>query len=335
MGEEKNTDKSVDCGKHSDAAEDKGGSKRRVMLLVMLVLVVGVVAFLAVGFVRSLRGGGGDGKRSKESQKALTELKKVNKLAVVLPGKVEMTMIEVKAGAFEMSRKDDANWSDEKPHRVELKNDFYIGRTEVTQAQWKAVMGSDPACFKDDDRPIEMVTWDEAMAFCAKLNELKLAPEGYKFTLPTETQWEYAAAGGVEKRGCKYSGSDELDEIGWYGDSGKGKDKDKNASAQVKGETHPVAGKKPNELGIYDMSGNVWEWCLDDYSGDSSQTRAEERLVISGTSKKGEKVFCQYRTVRGGSWSKGARFCRVAARSYYNANSRYNFLGFRVVLVKK
>ena len=354
MDEDKNTDKSVDREDRPDVTTaDKNSSKRGLLLLIMLVLVIAVVAFLTVGFIRSLRGDGADGKSSKETKKALKEIKKVGTLEVKLPGGGVMTMIEVKApvpkpgeavGSFEMSRKDDANWSDEKPHNVEFKNDFYIGKTEVTQAQWKAVMGvrknGDEAGkeknshFRGDDRPVERVSWNEALAFCEKLNSLKLAPEGYKFTLPTEAQWEYAAAGGVEKRNCKYSGSDELDEIGWYGDSGKGKGKDKDKNvAQIKGETHPVAGKKPNELGIYDMSGNVWEWTIDDYSGDSSKTKAEERLVISDSSK-GQTIFCQYRSVRGGSWSKGARYCRVAARSYYSTNSRYNFLGFRVALVK-
>ena len=354
MSEDKNLDKSAACGNQPDGtAADRGGAKRRVLLLAMLALVVCIVVFLIVGVIRSLRGGGGGGEgKSKETLKALKEFKPVKLANIKLPGGVEMPMIEVKAGSFEMSRKDDANWSDETPHKVTFKNDFCIGRTEVTQAQWQAVMGSSPSYFKGADRPVEMVSWDDAMAFCAKLNALKLAPEGYKFTLPTEAQWEYAAAGGVEARGCKYSGSDELDEIGWYGDSGKGKGKD--ASAKINGETRPVAGKTPNELGIYDMSGNVWEWTLDDYSGESRKTKAEERLVISGQETRpadliagkpcphcgqivGEpkQIFCQYRTVRGGSWSKGARYCRVAARSYYNANSRYNFLGFRVVLVKK
>ena len=339
MGEDKNTDKSVECGKQPDGATaEKGGAKRSIMLLVMLALVVGIVVFLTVGVIRSMRGGGKDEDEAVETL-ALTEIKTPKCTVVKLAPGVEMTMIEVKAGSFEMSRKDDANWSDEKPHKVTFKNDFFIGSTEVTQAQWRAVMGSSPSCFEGDDRPVEMVSWNEAMAFCAKLNELKLAPEGYEFTLPTEAQWEYAAAGGVEKRHCKYSGSDKLDEIGWYGDSGKSKDKGKGKdkkddSAKIKGETHSVAGKKPNELGIYDMSGNVREWTLDDYSGDSRTTKAEERLVISGTVN-GKQVFSQYRTVRGGSWSKGARYCRVAARSYYSANSRYNFLGFRVALVKK
>ena len=347
MDEEKNKDKAPEREDQADGATaDKGGSVRRALLLVMLILIIGVLVFLTVGFIRSLRGADG-GKRSKEIKKALAEkdLKPVTRLDVELPGGVKMAMIEIKAGSFEMSRKDNANWSDEKPHKVSFGNAFYIGRTEVTQAQWKAVMGvrengdeggkEKNSCFRGDDRPVETVSWHEAMAFCAKLNELGLAPEGFKFALPTEAQWEYAAAGGAETRKCKYSGSDELDEVGWYGDSGKSKKgKDKDNAENVKGETHPAAGKKPNELGLYDMSGNVWEWTLDDYIGDSSKTNPETRLEISGIAD-GKKVFSQYRTVRGGSWSKGDRYCRVAARAYYNANLRFNFLGFRVALVKK
>ena len=341
MDEKKNTDKSRT---QAEPENEKRASMRRMLLWGMLLLVIGVLAFLAVGVIRSLHGGGG-GKGGTVTKKALPDkdIKPVVRQDFDLPGGVGMAMVLVKPGSFEMSRKDNSNWGNENPHNVKLENEFYICMTEVTQAQWKAVMGSREngdeggkkmnSNFRGDNRPVEMVSWDEAMAFCAKLNELGIAPGGWMFTLPTETQWEFAAAGGVETRKCKYSGSDNLDEVGWYGDSGKAKDKDMETAEKGKGETHPVADKKPNELGIYDMSGNVWEWTLDDFCGDSSKTKAEERTVIRGTSG-GKAVYCQYRTVRGGSWSKGDRYCRVAARSYYGANQRFNFIGFRVALVK-
>jgi hypothetical protein len=181
------------------------------------------------------------------------------------------------------------------------------------------------------------------MAFCAKLNEMGAAPAGWRFTLPTESQWEYAARGGKKDRQCKFSGSDELEEVGWYGDS-----KPEEGAREHQGTTHRVALKKANELGLYDMSGNVWEWTLDDYVGDSSQLKNPElRHVISGSaevtkkcptcahaSTVREEVGCQFRTVRGGSWSKGERHCRNAQRYYYNAAYATNYIGFRVVLVK-
>ena len=118
-----------------------------------------------------------------------------------LPGGVKLAMVKVEAGEFTMSARDGENECDEVQHIAKLTRDFHIGRTEVTQAQWRAVMGSNPSYFKGDDRPVERVSWDDAMAFCRKLNEMGKAPKGWKFTLPTEAQWEYAARGGRDARG--------------------------------------------------------------------------------------------------------------------------------------
>ena len=172
---------------------------------------------------------------------------------------------------------------------------YYIGKYEVTQAQWKAVMGNNPADFKGADRPVECVSWHKAMQFCEKLNYLELAPAGYEFSLPTVVQWKYAARGGNKNKGYEYSGSNDIEEVAWYG---------KNSG----GQTHPVGEKKPNELGLYDMSGNVWEWCLDAFGSD--------------------RIGC------GGGWSSDAEFCHVARRLHFSdPGKRYYAGGFRLVLV--
>ena len=179
---------------------------------------------------------------------------------VVLPSREKLKMIKVEAGSFIMSADDGENEKNETPHPVTLKYDFYLGETMVTQAQWKAVMRYHPeAQIKGGNLPVS-VSWYEAMAFCARLNESNLAPAGYRFTLPTETQWEYAARGGCKSRHFKYSGSDDLNEVAWTGDA--------------ESTIYPVAKKKPNELGLYDMSGNDWEWCLDDYDKDEDSSKS-------------------------------------------------------------
>ena len=351
MSEDRKSDKPVDTGRGANVADTEkkpGSGKMGALLLVIVGLIVVAIVLYAVSVAKSMKTGV-TGDKVEEKRQALPESEIAPEIKTVeLSGKVALELVKVEVGSFDMSAKDKSNFSDEKPHKVKLENDFYIGRTEVTQAQYQAVMGADPSKFKGGDLPVEQVTWNDAMEFCRKLNEAGKAPSGWMFTLPTETQWEYAARGGSKNRGCKFSGSDELEEVGWYGDSGKSKDKGKakdkkDAAAEIKGTTHPVAQKKANELGLYDMSGNVWEWTLDDYIGDSSQLKEpERRLVISGTvDSKGkdgkifkEKVDCQYRTVRGGSWSKGERYCRNAQRYYYNAAFRFCNIGFRVALVK-
>lgn len=152
------------------------------------------------------------------------------------------------------------------------KQDFYIGRTEVTQAQWRAVMGTDPALFKGDNLPVEQVSWKDTMSFCERLNRAGKVPRGWKFTLPTEAQWENAARGGIKSKGYKYIGSNIVDEVAWY----------KNNSGS---KTHPVGRKKANELGLYDMSGNVSELCLDEWKEEDPhlQGLGPERIAMGGS----------------------------------------------------
>ena len=214
---------------------------------------------------------------------------------------VKFKMIRVEGGSFDM----DTNY------HVTL-SDYYIGETQVTQALWKAVMGSNPSWFKGDNKPVESVSWDDCQAFIEKLNS-KLSnqlPRGCKFRLPTEAQWEFAARGGKKSNGFEYAGSDNIDEVAWYDDNSDDK-------------THPVKGKKANELGLYDMSGNVWEWCQDWYDSYSSGSQTDPTGPSGGS----------YRVLRGGSWYYGARDCRVASRSNGSPDGRNYGRGIRLSLV--
>jgi formylglycine-generating enzyme required for sulfatase activity len=215
-------------------------------------------------------------------------------------------MVRVKGGTFTMgytSEQGNDCYSDEKPsHQVTL-SDFYIGKYEVTQAQWKAVMGSNPSHFKGDNLPVETVSWDDAQEFIRKLN----VQTGKNYRLPTEAEWEYAARGGAQSRGTKYSGSNTVGDVAWY---------DGNSGNAI----HPVGQKLPNELGLYDMSGNVWEWCSDWYGAYSSGSQTNPAGPSSGS----------YRVDRGGSWCSYARNARVPFRDYGTPGYRGSALGFRL-----
>lgn len=198
-------------------------------------------------------------------------------------------------------------YDDEKPaHQVTL-DDYYIGVTEVTQALWYAVMGKNPSYFTGNSNlPVEKVSWDDCQEFIRKLNQLI----GQTFSLPTEAQWEFAARGGNLSKGYKYSGSNTLRKVAWY---------DNNSNDK----THPVAQKQSNELGLYDMSGNVWEWCQDWYGDYSSSSQRNPMGPSSGS----DRVF------RGGGWDGSAWNCRVSYRYRFSSGDRRSFLGLRLALV--
>lgn len=220
---------------------------------------------------------------------------------------IKYNMVWVDGGTFRMGATSEqgSEISDEKPvHSVTLSG-YYIGKTEVTQALWQAVMGSNPSYFEGDDLPVEQVSWDDCQEFIRKLNSLT----GQNFRLHTEAEWEFACRGGNNSRGYKYSGSNYIDNVAWYdGNSGD--------------KTHPVATKSPNELGIYDMSGNVWEWCADWYGDYSSGRQTNPKGPYDGSG----------RVIRGGGWNGIARGCRSSFRCDYGPSDRDNFLGLRLAL---
>lgn len=221
-------------------------------------------------------------------------------------------MITVEGGTFIMGDTEMEGDADEQPtHQVTLKT-FKIAKTETTVAQWRAycnatgrAMPEAPSWGWIDSHPIVNVNHSDAMAYCDWLAEKMDAD----YRLPTEAEWEYAARGGKQSAGYKYSAGRSLDNAGWY-------------EANSNKQTHPVATKKPNELGIYDMSGNVWEWCKDWYGDYSSTSQTNPKGVTSGAS----------RVSRGGSWIDSATDCRVARRNRDRPDRRPSNIGFRVVL---
>ena len=217
-------------------------------------------------------------------------------------------MVYVSGGTFTMggtSEQGSDAYDDEKPtHSVTLSS-YYICKYEVTQALWRAVMGSNPSNFKGDNLPVECVSWDDCQTFINRLNSYT----GRNFRLPTEAEWEFAARGGNYSRHYKYSGSNYISDVAWY---------DGNSSNR----THPVGTKQANELGLYDMSGNVYEWCSDRYGSYSSYSQSNPTGSNSGSLRVG----------RGGSWSIDARGCRSSFRCGCLPGRSCDEVGLRLVL---
>ncbi|MGM9712613.1 MAG: formylglycine-generating enzyme family protein [Prevotella sp.] len=218
-------------------------------------------------------------------------------------------MIPVEGGTFTMgaTAEQENPYEDEKPHQVTLSG-YYIGKYEVTQALWKAVMGKNPSKQKGDNLPVERVSWNDCQEFISRLNSIT----GKTFRLPTEAEWEFAARGGNLSRGYQYSGSNNINDVAWF---------ESNSDQK----THNVGTKAPNELGIYDMSGNVWEWCQDWISDYTNSAQINPTGQSSGSG----------RVLRGGSWFYGARGCRVAIRIGYTPDYGSNDLGLRLAISLK
>ena len=231
-----------------------------------------------------------------------------NTITIPVKNGISIEMVKVEAGSFNMGATPEMEnpYDSEKPvHRVTLTNNYYIGKYEVTQALWQAVMGSNPSGFKGDNLPVEEVSWNECQDFISKLN----AMTGKRFRLPTEAEWEYAARDGNKSRGYQYSGSNTLGDVAWY-------------SGNSSSRTHAVGTKQPNELGIYDMAGNVWEWCQDWYGSYSSSPQTNPTGAVNEL----------YPVYRGGSWNSSARDCRTSYRDYFTPVFRNIDLGLRLVL---
>ncbi len=233
-------------------------------------------------------------------------------------------MVYVVGGTFTMGDTAGGEEDDEIPiHQVTLSS-FSIGKYEVTQKQWKEVMGDNPSNFKSDNLPVEQVSWNDCVEFCNKLSQKEGLTPSYNgngadiscewnangYRLPTEAEWEYAAKGGNQSGSYNYSGSDDLGSVAWFAD---------NASST----THQVGQKQANELGLYDMSGNVWEWCWDWY--DESYYNKNHASNPRGAD------MGSYRVLRGGSWGFSVNLCRISYRSGSGPDGRFSYNGFRLV----
>ncbi|MEK7794236.1 MAG: formylglycine-generating enzyme family protein [Candidatus Hydrogenedentota bacterium] len=245
--------------------------------------------------VEDSENGEGDGKREGEDETKI----------FVLPGDVPLEMVRIPAGTFMMGSpsNEEGRFDSETQHRVTLTKGSWLGKYEVTQRQWEAVMGNNPSKFKGDDFPVEQVSWNDCQEFIRKLNS---QGEGL-FNLPTEAEWEYACRAGSTSA---YSFAREATNLGnyaWF-------------SENSEQSTHPVGLKKPNSWGLYDVHGNVWEWCADWYGDYPSGAVTDPKGASSGS----------VRVLRGGSWFFIASTCRSAKRYYfYPTNSNLNY-GFRV-----
>jgi len=232
--------------------------------------------------------------------------------SIITVNGVAFYMVKVSGGTFQMGATSeqggDADSDEEPVHQVTL-SDYYIGETEVTQELWQAVMGSNPSYFSGLLLPVERVSWDNCQTFITKLNALT----GMQFRLPTEAEWEFAARGGNSSQGYKYSGSNNIDDVAWYYSY---------SNYNTHYNTHKVGTKAPNELGLYDMSGNVWEWCQDWADSYSSSAQTNPTGPTSGSS----------RVYRGGSWDRSAWNCRVSNRNGDSPGHQFFNLGLRLAL---
>lgn len=221
-----------------------------------------------------------------------------------------MELVLIPAGKFMMGSPsgDQDRYDDEGPaHEVIIKNPFYVGKYPVTQKQWEKIMGSNPSKFRGEDRPVESVSWNDVQEFIKKLNEKESAG---KYRLPSESEWEYACRAGTTTRYSFGDDESKLDDYAWYSE---------NSSS----ETHPVGQNNPNPWGLYDIHGNVWEWCQDNWHGNYDGAPSDGSAWESGSGS--------YHVFRGGSWYGDARSCRSAYRNGIVPDFRGDYLGFRVL----
>jgi len=247
-----------------------------------------------------------------------------------------MEFVTIPAGSFRMGSMptEDGRDDDEGPRRTVNIDSFQLMTTEVTQGMWEEVMGSNPSRFVSPDRPVENVSWEDVQMF---IEELNFMDSDHTYRLPTEAEWEYACRAGTTTP--IYSGTmtilglnncPELDDIAWYGgnsgvtDISNGYDSsgwEEKQYPHTRAGTHPVALKEPNDWGLYDMLGNVWEWCQDVYTNNYNNCPTDGSAYEGSGSSRVE---------RGGSWGSNARFCRSANRNFFGPDRRFSSLGFRL-----
>jgi formylglycine-generating enzyme required for sulfatase activity len=282
-------------GRMSHDSEDARGVRSFVLLLIAISLLPGVAWFVIPEVQR--RWG------EREPAKYITNSIGM-KLVYIAPGEFEMGSPEGEEGRE----------TNETLHRVKITKGYYLGEAEVTQRQWQRVMGTEPSHFKGDDLPVEMVRWEDAVAFCEKLGKR----EGRRYRLPTEAEWEYACRAGTKTRFCSGDGEEDLARVGWY---------DGNSREKNKRTTHPVKSKEPNGWSLYDMHGNVREWCADWYTVDLGSAEAVDPAGPAEPVK-----FGATRVVRGGGWRRTPGFCRSACRYGYGPVNGTDTVGFRVAV---
>ena len=297
----------ANAGKSVPAAPKKSSNKWKWLLTITV--AIAVITGVAVNRCISDRGGSAENTvgDSLATDSAVATIVVPEEVPDVIK-KLAENMVRVEGGTFTMGataeQGSDAGDSEKPTHQVALST-YCIGKYEVTQAEWEAVMGTNPSHFKGDNLPVENVSWDDCQEFIRELNELT----GKQFRLPTEAEWEYAARGGNKSNRTKYAGGSDIDNVAWYEDiSGR--------------KTHPVGLKRANELGLYDMSGNVWEWCQDWYGSYSSASQTNPQGSATGRS----------RVLRGGSWDGDACFSRLSYRVNVDTGFRSNFIGLRLAL---
>jgi formylglycine-generating enzyme required for sulfatase activity len=275
---------------------------KRYVPIVVAILGYAVISLSQGGRIRPAANQSTNQSTNRKTNQAGTHASPTT-LVVDLHG-VKMELVSIPPGSFQMGAD---KYDNEKPaHQVVISKAFFLGRYEVTQAQWRAVMGSNPSRFRGDRLPVEQVSWNDAQNFIQGLNRMN---DGYTYRLPTEAEWEYACRAGTTG---EYAG--DLDSMAW----------DMFNSGM---QTHPVGAKRTNAFGLYDMHGNVWEWCQDWYG--------ENYYTASPNTDPQGPVAGQYRVLRGGSWVENAIAQRSATR-YKNTPDYhiYGFIGFRVAAVR-
>lgn len=277
---------------------------RSILALMMALVIIAVVP--------ACKGGAKKAESAQQDAAVKAEVPGVETKVFNVEG-VKFTMVKVEGGTFTMGATPEQGATEpqpnEKPAHEVAVGDFWIAQTEVTQELFEIVSGFNPSYTRWPQCPVDKVSWKDCHSFLETINELT----GEDFRLPTEAEWEYAARGGKLSKGFKYAGSDNLDEVAW-------------TVANADGKSHPVASKKPNELGLYDMSGNLYEWCEDKYlMYDGSEPQYSQKMLKSDIKR-------EFHIERGGCWDQGPTMCRVSYRHAGNYTHMYAYDGFRIAL---